>query len=223
VDLERIARQKDAAGLAAARLVEDGMLVGLGSGSTSARFIIHLAERRLDIRGVPTSPAVEDLARSLGIAVEPYDTLPRLGALDMAVDGADQVAPDGWIVKGGGGAHRRERVVAEAARRFIVIVDSTKVVDAIGPPIPLELDAGAVESVMDALAALGAATIREGWPPSPDGGVIADYTGPVEDPASIAQQLESIPGVLAHGLFGPRPGREVIVGRDDGSEPPEGS
>jgi ribose 5-phosphate isomerase A len=205
-------------------MIEDGMLVGLGSGSTSARFIIHLADRTrehgLDIRAVPTSPAVEELARSLDIPIEPYDALDDLPPLDIAVDGADQVAPDGWLVKGGGGAHRREKRVAAAARRFVVIIDATKLVERIGPPIPIELDAERAAEALGVLADDGVATIREGWPPSPDGGLIADYAGPVADPERTAALLDSIPGLLAHGLFGPSSAREVIVGRDDGSAGP---
>jgi ribose 5-phosphate isomerase A len=216
VDLEQIARQKDAVGRAAAELVEPDMLVGLGSGSTSARFVFHLAARRIPITAVPASPSIERLARDLGITVEPYAALPTLGHLDIAVDGADQVAPDGWIVKGGGGAHRRERVVASAADRFIVIVDSTKPVERIGPPIPLELAADRLASVRRSLEPEGLVTVRPDWRPSPDGGVIADFLGPVDDPAALAETLAATPGVLAHGLFPPSLIDSILIGRDEG-------
>jgi ribose 5-phosphate isomerase A len=214
VDLERISREKDAVGRAAADLVGDGMLVGLGSGSTAARFVLHLARRRLRIRCIAPSPAAEDLATSLGLTVEPYDALSSLGRLDLAVDGADQAAPDGWVVKGGGGAHRRERMVAAAADRFVVIVDSTKVVDRIHPPIPLELDPGRLGEVQAALEAMGGGGVRDGWPPSPDGGLIADYRGPVDDPAGLADTLAAIAGVLDHGLFPPWLVSSILVARN---------
>ena len=129
-------REKRAAAEAAAELVEDGMAVGLGTGSTVAHLLPALAARGLGIRCVATSPATERAARELGLQVEPFDGLDRL---DIAIDGADQVAPDGWLVKGGGGAHLREKIVAAAAERFVVIVDSGKPVEELSPPVPLEL------------------------------------------------------------------------------------
>ena len=112
------------------------MLVGLGTGSTVAHLLPALAARALDIRCVATSDATEAQARELGISVEPFDQLDRL---DIAIDGADQIDPAGWLVKGGGGAHTREKIVAVAAERFVVIADSSKTVEAITAPIPLEL------------------------------------------------------------------------------------
>src|SRR3954470_8105958 len=104
-----VAHEKKLAAEAAAQLVEDGMTVGLGTGSTVAYLLRALAARGLDLRCVATSPATEQAARALGLAVEPLDAL---GALDIAIDGADQVDPNGWLIKGGGGAHTREKVVA---------------------------------------------------------------------------------------------------------------
>ncbi|HEY6772161.1 MAG TPA: ribose 5-phosphate isomerase A, partial [Solirubrobacterales bacterium] len=125
--------EKKLAADAAAELVEDGMAVGLGTGSTVAHLLPALAERQLkDLRCVATSVATEEQAKALGIPVEPFD---RLDRLDIAIDGADQVAPDHWLVKGGGGAHTREKIVAASADRFIVIADSSKAVDRIKPPI----------------------------------------------------------------------------------------
>ena len=121
--------EKRSAAEAAAELVADGETVGLGTGSTVAFLLPALARRELDIRCVATSPQTESAARELGISVEPFESLDRL---DVAIDGADQIAPDGWLVKGGGGAHTREKIVAAAAGRFIVIADSSKPVDAIG-------------------------------------------------------------------------------------------
>ncbi len=204
-------REKRIAAEAAAALVEGGQRVGLGTGSTVAYLLPALAERKLDLVCVATSPATEREARALGLRVEPFD---RLDALDIAIDGADQVAPDGWLVKGGGGAHTREKIVAAAARRFVVIVSSDKLVDRIEPPVPLELLSFGLAAT---LARLGPAKLRDA-PPSPDGGVIADYTGPVADPAQLASRLAATPGVVDHGLFAPELVSEVVVGREGGAE-----
>jgi ribose 5-phosphate isomerase A len=200
--------EKRVVGEAAAALVEDGMAVGLGTGSTVAFFLAALGRRELSVRCVATSLQTETTARGLGIPVEPFDELERL---DLAVDGADQVAPDGWLVKGGGAALTREKIVAAAAERFVVIVSSDKLVEAIGPPIPLEILSYGARST---LTRIGPAELRD-VPPSPDGGLIADYRGSVDDPAALAAQLSAAPGVVEHGLFPPELVSEVIVGRGD--------
>lgn len=196
---------KRSAALAAAERVQDGMLVGLGTGSTVAFLLQALADRHCTATYVCTSPRTEALAVQLGLQVRAFDELPRL---DLAIDGADEVAPDFWLVKGGGAAHTREKLVAAAADRFLVIVDSSKVVNAIRGPIPLELMAFGLAGT---LARLGDVTLRA-VPPSPDGGVIADYHGPVGDPAELAIRLSTTPGVVDHGLFGPWLVSEVVVG-----------
>jgi ribose 5-phosphate isomerase A len=198
--------EKRIAAEAAALLVEDGMTVGLGTGSTVAYLLPALAERGLTLRCVSTSVATEMQARALGIPVEPFEGVARL---DIAIDGADQVAPDGWLVKGGGAAHTREKVVAASSDRFVVIASSDKLVGAIGPPIPLELLAYGLDAT---LARLGEVELRS-VPRSPDGGVIADYLGPVEDPGAVAARLAATPGVVEHGLFAPELVTEVLVGR----------
>src|SRR4051795_4972005 len=137
MESSRLDAEKRAAAEAAAELVEDGMAVGLGTGSTVAHLLPALAARGLrGLRCVATSPATERAARELGIDVGDFAGLERL---DIAIDGADQVAPDRWLIKGGGGAHLREKIVAAAAARFVVIVDSSKDVEALRPPVPLEL------------------------------------------------------------------------------------
>jgi ribose 5-phosphate isomerase A len=203
--------EKRLAGEAAAELVEDGMLVGLGTGSTVAHFLPALARRGLRLRCVATSLQTESAACELGLPVEPFDELDRL---DLAVDGADQVAPDRWLVKGGGAAHTREKIVAAAAERFVVIASADKLVAALGPPIPLELLSYGVRAT---LALVGPAELRD-VPLSPDGGLIADYLGPVEDPAELAARLAATPGVVEHGLFPPELVSEVLVGRGGGVE-----
>jgi ribose 5-phosphate isomerase A len=205
--------EKRIAAEAAAELVEDGMTVGLGTGSTVAHLLPALAARGLDLTCVATSPATEKHARDLGIMVEGFDTIE---ALDIAIDGADQVAPDRWLVKGGGGAHTREKIVAAAAERFVVIADSSKPVERIGAPIPLELSPFGLASTMLRVAGeLGEVNLRAGAPPSPDGGVIADYLGEVGDSAELATTLAAIPGVVDHGLFPGSMVTEVLVGRGD--------
>jgi ribose 5-phosphate isomerase A len=192
----------------AAELVEDGMRVGLGTGSTVAHLLPALARRGLrDLRCVATSVATERQAAELGLPVEPFAELDRL---DIAIDGADQVTPDRWLVKGGGGAHTREKIVAAAAERFVVIVSSDKLVERIVPPVPLELLAYGLRAT---LARVAPAAVRDGGPPSPDGGVIADYTGAVDDPAALAARLSATPGVVDHGLFEPTLVADVVVGR----------
>jgi ribose 5-phosphate isomerase A len=198
--------EKRLAAEAAAGLVEDGMLVGLGTGSTVARFLPALARRGLRLRCVATSLQTESAARELGLSVEPFDELDRL---DLAVDGADQVAPDGWLVKGGGAAHTREKIVAAAADRFVVIASADKLVAAIRPPVPLELLSYGVRAT---LARIAPAALRD-VPPSPDGGLIADYHGPVSDPAGLAARFAATPGVVEHGLFPPDLVAEILVGR----------
>jgi ribose 5-phosphate isomerase A len=206
--------EKKLAAEAAAELVSDGMRLGLGTGSTVAHLLPAIAERGLkDLRCVATSVATEEQARELGIPIEPFEQLDRL---DIAIDGADQIAPDRWLVKGGGGAHTREKIVAAAAERFVVIADSSKTVDRISAPIPLELHAFGLGSTLARIAAeLGEVAPRSDTPPSPDGGVIADYGGEVPDPSALAAQLGSIPGVVDHGLFGAEMVTEVLIGRGD--------
>ncbi|HEV3000558.1 MAG TPA: ribose-5-phosphate isomerase RpiA [Solirubrobacteraceae bacterium] len=201
------AAKRDAAERAAL-LVQDGMRLGLGTGSTVDLLLPALARRGLrDLRCVATSERTERSARELGLPVEPFDRLERL---DLAIDGADEVAPDRWLVKGGGGAHTREKVVAAAAERFVVIVDESKVVDALSWPVPVELLPFGLPAT---LARLGDAKVREGAPPSPDGGVIADVRADLSDPAAVAARLAATPGVVEHGLFPPELVADVIVGR----------
>jgi ribose 5-phosphate isomerase A len=203
--------EKRAAAEEAARLVENGMSVGLGTGSTVGFFLPALAERRLEVRCVATSDRTERAARALGLPVEPFETLDRL---DLAIDGVDQIDPAGWLVKGGGAAHTREKIVAAAADRFVVIASADKLVQTLAPPVPLELLFFGVQAT---LRALGAAELRDG-PRSPDGGVIADYVGPVDDPGELAERLAATPGVVEHGLFPPELVSEILVGRDGGVE-----
>ena len=206
---------KRAAAIAAAEEIEDGMRLGLGTGSTVAHLLPAIAARGLTgLRCVATSVATERQAADLGIAIEPFSALT---ALDLAIDGADQIAPDGWIVKGGGGAHTREKIVAAAAARFVVIADESKVVERLAAPVPLELRAYGLPATLAARGAGGPTSVREGAPPSPDGGVIADYAGDgLDDPAALAARLSATPGVVDHGLFPPALTSEVIVAGPDG-------
>jgi ribose 5-phosphate isomerase A len=201
--------EKRVAAEAAAQLVQDGMTVGLGTGSTAAYLLAPLAARNLRLRCVATSPATADAARALGIDVVEFVGPDAPARLDIAIDGADEVAPSGWLVKGGGGAHTREKAVAAAADRFVVIVSANKLVERITPPIPLEL---AQFGLAGTLARLGPVRIRHA-PLSPDGGVIADYVGEFDDPAALAERLSCAPGVVEHGLFPPSMVADVIVGR----------
>jgi ribose 5-phosphate isomerase A len=203
---ESVEHEKRLAAEAAAELVEDGMTVGLGTGSTVAYLLPALARRNLSIRCVATSRHTAEVSRSLGIRVEEFAGMERL---DLAIDGADQIAPDGWLVKGGGAAHSREKVVAVTAERFVVIADSTKPVEHLHPPIPLELLSFGLASTLRRLRP----TSLRNAPLSPDGGVIADFTGEVGDPAVLADRFGATPGVVAHGLFSPDLVENVLVGR----------
>ena len=225
---------KLAAGEAAAATVEDGMVVGLGTGSTTAYAIRALGEAVADglsIRGVVTSVATERLAREVGI---PLTTLAAVDGIDVAIDGADQVAfgesvddndqPSGesadddepidplsgpcTLIKGGGGAHVREKLVAGAASRFLVVVDETKVTDVLDWPVPVAVLQGAETPVAGAIRdAGGEATLREAA--EKDGPVVTDdghfvldcEFGPIESPETLADRLSTIPGVVDHGLF----------------------
>jgi ribose 5-phosphate isomerase A len=202
-------REKQIAAEAAAELVEDGMRVGLGTGSTVAYLLPALARRGLTLRCVATSLATEAAARELGLAVEPFSGADALAELDIAIDGADQVAPSGWVIKGGGAAHTREKAVAAAATRFVVIVSSDKLVERLTPPVPLELlEFGLAATIRR----LGPVEVRDA-PRSPDGGVIADYTADFDDPLALATLLSTTTGVVEQGLFPPELVSDLVVGR----------
>jgi ribose 5-phosphate isomerase A len=207
-----VERQKRAAAEAAAELIEDGMRVGLGTGSTVAQLLGAIAARGLrDLRCVASSPATERAARALGLEVEDLDAV---GELDIAIDGADQIDPQGWLVKGGGAAQTREKIVAAAARRFVVIASAEKAVAKLGPPVPLEVLRFGVERT---LAEVGDSRLR-GELESPDGNLIADYFGPIGDPAELAARLSATPGVVEHGLFAPEMVSCVLVAGAGGVE-----
>jgi ribose 5-phosphate isomerase A len=158
---------------------------------------------------VATSPATEHTARELGIRVESFSGTGALAHLDMTIDGADQVAASGWLVKGGGAAHTREKAVAAAAERFVVIVSSDKMVDALAPPVPLELLEFGLAATLERLETVQQRDV----PRSPEGGVIADFTGAFEDPAELATRLSATIGVVEHGLFPPEMVTDVLVAR----------
>lgn len=193
-------------GESAAAAVEDGMVVGLGTGSTTAYAIRALGERvgdGLEIKGIPTSAQSEALAREVGIPLTSLD----LDTPDIAIDGADQVA-GGDLIKGGGGAHAREKIVDAAADRFLVVVDEGKLAETLDIPVPVSVLPLASRPVSDAIRALGGEpTVREAE--HKDGPVVTDNGahildcdfGTIEAPASLAEKLDAIPGVVAHGLF----------------------
>jgi ribose 5-phosphate isomerase A len=202
VDVEE---EKQAAAVAAVELVEDGMAVGLGSGTTVHLMLAALAARKLSIRCIATSVRTEVEARGLGLPVEPFDSLDEL---DIVIDGADQIASDGWIVKGGGGAHTREKIAAAAADRLVIIASSDKLVEAVRPPIPLELLRFGCASTMRRLAPVQLRDV----PPSPDGNLIADYFGEVGDPRDLSARFDFEPGIVDHGIFPPEIVTDVFVG-----------
>jgi len=196
---------KRAAAEFAAQLVEDGMRVGLGTGSTVAYLLPALAARAVnDVVYVATSPHTEQAARELGLDVRPFT---RLGRLDLAIDGAgfiELMGPAGQPLLG---AHTREKVVAAAAERFVVIASSSKLVATLAPPIPLELMPFGLQSTLRLLERTALRPVR----PTPDGGLLADYFGPVNEPSELATRLSQTPGIVEHGLFPPHLTSEVLV------------
>jgi ribose 5-phosphate isomerase A len=202
--------QKRAVGEAAARLVEDGMVVGLGTGSTAAWFVKALAARGLNLTCVATSQATADLAVSLGMKVgELGETKP----IDLTVDGADEIGPGLALIKGGGAALLREKLVWEASRRSIVIADAAKQVPLLGKfPLPIEVVAFGHRTtalrICDVLSEFDIAMMprlrsKDGAPVRTDGGnLIYDAAcGRIEEPAALAAALKSLTGVVEHGLF----------------------
>jgi len=202
--------QKRAAGEAAAALVESGMVVGLGTGSTAAWFVKALGARGLDITCVATSTATADLAASLGLKVA---ELGETREIDLTVDGADEIGPGLSLIKGGGAALLREKLVWEASRRCVVIADAAKSVTTLGKfPLPIEVVAFGHKitalRICDALSEcdIGIAPrlrTKDGAPVRTDGGnLIYDAAcGRIEEPAALAFALKSVTGVVDHGLF----------------------
>ncbi len=180
------------------------MRVGLGTGSTVAHLLPALVDRGCrGLRCVATSPATDAAARALGLTVQALDDV---GELDIAIDGADQIDAQGWLIKGGGGAHTREKIVAASARRFVVIASADKAVTELAPPVPVELLQFGVQRT---LLRLDPARLRGAE--SPDGGLIADYLGPIGDPRELAARLAATPGVIEHGLFAPEMVSEILI------------
>ena len=207
----------------AVEFVEDGMRVGLGSGTTARMFIAELAKRvsaGLKIRCVASSSQSHSLGTSLGMEVTTLDELPEL---DVYIDGADEVGPGLALIKGGGGALLREKIVASAARRFIVVVDSSKIVDHLGRfPLPVEVIKMAMPLVLPKLDALGLnpkqrpAKSGDGPYITDEGNFILDCAcGKIADPERTAAQIRSIVGVVEHGLFLKMATLALVAG-DDG-------
>ena len=215
--------QKRTAGEAAAELVETGMVVGLGTGSTAAWFVTALAARGLDIRGVPTSEATANLARELGI---PMVALDDVKSIDLTVDGADEIGPGLSLIKGGGAALLREKLVWEASKRCVVIADAAKRVKALGKfPLPIEVVRFGHPHTGRRLADIAAEfelqpprlrMAERGMVITDGGNVIYDMTsGAIAEPAALAEALKSVTGVVDHGLFLDL-ADEALIGTDTG-------
>jgi ribose 5-phosphate isomerase A len=207
---------KKVAGEAAAGVVEDGMRVGLGTGSTVRYAIEALGATGYDLTCVATSTATEELAGRVGLRVVAPDEAVHL---DVTIDGADEVDADLNLTKGGGGAHTREKVVAAMADRFVVVADRTKIRPLLGPfGLPIEALPFAPAVVAEALMALGARSVDRREELSDNGGVLfsADF-GEIEDPVGLAAALSAVPGVVEHGIFLADLVSTVVVAGPDGS------
>ncbi len=215
--------QKRISGEAAAQLVESGMVVGLGTGSTAAWFVKALAARKLDIRGVPTSEATANLARELGIALTALDDVKRI---DLTVDGADEIGPGLSLIKGGGAALLREKLVWEASKRCVVIADAAKHVTALGKfPLPIEVVRFGHVHTGQRLADIAAEfdllpprlrMADRGVVVTDGGNVIYDMAaGVIAQPAALAAALKAVTGVVDHGLFLDL-ADEALLGTDQG-------
>ena len=200
--------EKELAGRAAAKLVNDGEVVGLGTGSTAYFAVIALGERvkaGLKIVGIPTSVATAELAKRVGIPLTTFDDHPLI---DITIDGADELDPHLNLIKGGGGALLREKVVAAASKKMVVVADSAKKVPVLGKfPLPVEIVAFARAVVENKIKSLGAAvklrTKPDGTTYLTDNGnpILDCHFGQIPDPASLARTLSDTPGVVEHGLF----------------------
>jgi len=206
------AAAKEAAGRHAAAYVRDGMRVGLGTGSTVHYTIVALGERRPDITCVATSERTAALATELKLTVVPPDAAQRL---DLAIDGADEVDARLNLIKGGGGAHLREKIVATMAARFIVVVDEAKVVDTLGAfGLPLEVLDFAPGVAAAQVRELGARAVTTRAARSDNGNLLMDAAfDRITEPAALAAKLAAIPGIVEHGLFlAPMVERVVVAG-----------
>jgi ribose 5-phosphate isomerase A len=223
MDESAVAAAKRRAGESAAEAVHDGDVVGLGTGSTAAHAVRALGEAvdaGLDVTGVPTSHQSRALAREAGVPLRPLADVARV---DVAIDGADETLADGRaLVKGGGAAHAREKVVDAAADRFLVVVDERKVVETLAHPVPVEVLPAARSAVaarvegLDGDPALRAAARKDGPVVTDNGNLVFDCEfGDVEAPTRLAAELAAVPGVVAHGLFVGL-ADEVHVGGPDG-------
>jgi ribose 5-phosphate isomerase A len=200
--------EKQTAARAAVQLIESGNIVGLGSGSTAAFALRYLAERvgkGLNILGIPTSLQTQHLAEQLGI---PLTTLDEHPVIDIDIDGADEIDSQLNLIKGGGGAFLREKIIASVSRRFVVIGDSAKQVSRLGKfPLPVEVIPFAESLIKPQIEALGASVkLRQyayGNPYVTDEGhhILDCIFGEIIDPPALAQKLCNIPGVVEHGLF----------------------
>jgi ribose 5-phosphate isomerase A len=218
---------KAAAAKVALSYVEDGMKLGIGTGSTAEAFIHQLAEKLgegMRVTGVPTSERTARLCVELGVPLASLDEMPRL---DLAIDGADEIDPQLNLTKGGGGALLREKIVARASARFIVIADESKLVPALGAfPLPIEVNTFGIEAtrygIRDVYASLGYSgelrlRVRDGEPFETDSGhyILDASFGHISNPKALSDALLAVPGVVEHGMFIGMTSVAIVAGKGE--------
>jgi ribose 5-phosphate isomerase A len=225
LSMQNVDKAKELAAQRSLEFIDEGMVVGLGSGTTATHFIKLLGEKvkqGLKIRGIASSKASEELARSLSIPITDFHECP---VIDVAIDGADEVTHQLDLIKGGGGALLREKIVASASKRFIIVADSSKIVDKLGKfPLPVEVIPMSSPLVARRLQQLDMSpTVRRTASGddyiTDEGNLILDCAcGEIEDPHRVAALITEIIGVVEHGLFLDMAERALIAGDSDVKE-----
>ncbi len=214
--MDELEKSKKLAAEKALEFIEDGMILGLGTGSTAEHVLQGLSEliakSKIKIVGIPTSQRTENLAKKLKI---PLSSLDEYQEIDLCIDGADQIDSNFNMIKGGGGAHTREKIIATASKRYVVVVDYTKIVKNLNREVPIEVlkfARGFVEKKL--LKMKGTSILRKNFT-TDNGNIILDTKFSSINPGDLEPKINSIPGVLENGIFSMRKPEQVIIGYSD--------